>query len=258
MSPIAFKIGNLVIYKYSLCMLSAFVIGYFLALKEVKKRGITEKFLTDFLFYLVPITIIGARLYYVAFSFADYKDNLLDIFKVWNGGLAIHGGILAGLIFLIFYTKKHHVDTIKLMDIAAVSLVLGQAIGRWGNFFNQEAFGPATTYAKLKAWHIPEFIIDNMKIGNIYHQPTFLYESFGCLVIFIILLIVRRIKNVKTGTVSSIYLICYGFIRFFIEGLRQDSLMFMNLKMAQCVSIFMIISGIGLLIYSIKNNDNYN
>ena len=103
MSPIAIKIGSIVIYKYSLCMLSAFVIGYFLALREVKKRGISEKFLTDFLFYLVPITIVGARLYYVIFSFSEYKDNLIDVFKVWNGGLAIHGGVIAGLIFLIFY-----------------------------------------------------------------------------------------------------------------------------------------------------------
>lgn len=258
MSPIAFKLGNFVIYKYSLCMLTAFVIGYFLALREVKKEKITEKFLTDFVFYLIPITIIGARLYYVIFSFDDYKDSLLDIFKVWNGGLAIHGGIIAGLIFLIFYTKKHHVSTIKMMDIAAVSLVLGQAIGRWGNFFNQEAYGPATTYATLKSWHIPEFIINNMKIGNIYHHPTFFYESVGCLIIFIALLFIRRIKNTKIGVVSSIYLICYGIIRFFIEGLRQDSLMFLNIKIAQCVSIFMIIAGIGLLIYSIKENDNYN
>ena len=258
MSPIAIKLGSIVIYKYSLCMLFAFVIGYFLALYEVKKRGISEKFLTDFLFYLVPITIVGARLYYVVFSFNDYKDNLVDIFKVWNGGLAIHGGVIAGLIFLIFYTKKHKVDTIKLMDIAAVSLVLGQAIGRWGNFFNQEAYGPVTTYATLKGYHIPNFIIENMKIGGFYHHPTFLYESFGCLIIFIILLIVRRIKNVKTGVVSSIYLILYGTIRFLIEGLRQDSLMFMNLRIAQCVSLFSIIAGIGLLVYSIKNNSNYN
>ena len=258
MSPIAIQIGNFVVYKYSLCMLTAFVIGYILALFEVKKRGISDKFLTDFLFYLVPITIIGARLYYVAFSFSDYKGNLIDVFKVWNGGLAIHGGVLAGLIFLIFYTKKHHVDTIKLMDIAAVSLVLGQAIGRWGNFFNQEAYGPVITYAKLKSFHIPEFIIENMKIGGYYHQPTFLYESFGCLIIFITLLIVRRIKNVKTGVVSSIYLILYGIIRFLIEGLRQDSLMLLNLKVAQFVSIIMILSGIGLLVYSIKNNNNYN
>ena len=258
MSPIAIKIGSIVIYKYSLCMLSAFVIGYFLALFEVKKRNISDKFLTDFLFFLVPITIIGARLYYVTFSFNDYKDNLIDIFKVWNGGLAIHGGVIAGLIFLIFYTKKHHVDTIKLMDIAAVSLVLGQAIGRWGNFFNKEAYGPITTLAKLKSLHIPGFIIDNMKIGGFYHHPTFLYESLGCLIIFIILLIVRRIKNVKTGTVSSIYLILYGILRFFIEGMRQDSLMLFNLKMAQCISLFSIIAGIGLLVYSVKNNSNYN
>ena len=258
MSPIALRLGNIIIYKYSLCMLTAFVIGYFLALREVKKRGISDKFLTDFLFFLVPITIIGARLYYVAFSFNEYKDNLIDVFKVWNGGLAIHGGVIAGLIFLIFYTKKHHVDTIKLMDIAAVSLVLGQAIGRWGNFFNQEAYGPVTTYATLKEYFIPKFIIENMKIGGYYHHPTFLYESVGCLIIFIILLIVRRVKNVKTGVVSSIYLILYGIIRFLIEGLRQDSLMFMNLKMAQCVSLFSIIAGIGLLVYSIKNNNNYN
>ena len=144
------------------------------------------------------------------------------------------------------------------MDIAAVSLVLGQAIGRWGNFFNQEAYGPVTTYANLKSYHIPNFIIENMKIGGFYHHPTFLYESVGCLIIFIILLIVRRIKNVKTGVVSSIYLILYGIIRFLIEGLRQDSLMFMNLKIAQCVSLFSIIAGIGLLVYSLKNNNNYN
>ena len=258
MSPIAIKIGSIVIYKYSLCMLSAFVIGYFLALYEVKKRKISDKFLTDFLFFLVPITIIGARTYYVAFSFNEYKDNLFEIFKVWNGGLAIHGGVIAGLIFLIYYTKKHNVDTIKLMDIAAVSLVLGQAIGRWGNFFNQEAYGPVTTLVTLKRYHIPSFIIENMKIGGFYHHPTFLYESAGCLIIFILLLIVRRIKNVKTGTVSSIYLILYGIIRFLIEGLRQDSLMFLNLKIAQCVSLFSILAGIGLLIYSIKKENNYN
>ncbi len=258
MSPVAIQIGSVVIYKYSLCMLTAFIIGYILALFEVKKRGITEKFLTDFLFYLVPITIIGARLYYVAFSFDEYKNNLIDIFKVWNGGLAIHGGVIAGLIFLIIYTKKHKVDTIKLMDIAAVSLVLGQAIGRWGNFFNQEAYGPATTLATLKNYHIPNFIINNMKINGYYHHPTFLYESIGCLIIFIILLFVRRIRNVKTGVVSSIYLILYGIIRFLIEGLRQDSLMFMNLRIAQCVSLFSIVAGIGLLVYSLKNNNNYN
>lgn len=252
MSPIAIQVGNFVVYKYSLCMLTAFVIGYILAIIEAKKHNITEKFVTDFLFYLVPISIIGARLYYVAFSFNDYKDSLIDIFKVWNGGLAIHGGVIFGLIFLIFYTKKHKVDTIRFMDIAAVSLVLGQAIGRWGNFFNQEAYGPATTLATLKSWHIPNFIIDNMKIGNVYYQPTFFYESMGCLLIFIILLLIRKIKKVPAGTICSIYLICYGIIRFLIEGLRQDSLMFMSLKIAQCVSIFMIISGIVLLIYSFR------
>ena len=210
------------------------------------------------LFYLVPICIIGARLYYVIFSFNDYKDSLIDIFKIWEGGMAIHGGVLFGLVFLIFYTRKHKVDTIKFIDIAAVSLVIGQAIGRWGNFFNQEAYGPITTLANLKSMHIPDFIIDNMLIGGNYHHPTFLYESVGCLIIFIILLIIRRLKNVKIGTVSSIYLIGYGIIRFMIESLRQDSLMFLNLKVAQLISILFILGGIGLLLYSITKQKKYN
>ena len=258
MSPVAFEIGNVVIYKYSICILLAFVLGYFLALFEAKRHKITSSFISDFLFYLVPICIIGARLYYVIFSFEDYKDSLIDIFKIWEGGMAIHGGVLFGLVFLIFYTKKHKINTIKFMDIAAVSLVIGQAIGRWGNFFNQEAYGPITTLANLKSMHIPDFVIDNMLIGGNYHHPTFFYESVGCLIIFIIILIVRRFKNIKNGTVSSIYLIGYGIIRFFIESLRQDSLMLLNIKVAQLVSILFIIGGIGLLIYSITKEKKYN
>ena len=250
MSPIAIKIGNFVIYKYSLCILAAFLLGYILALKEAKKKGISKEFITDCMFYLIPVAIIGARLYYVLFSFNEFKDDLFEIVRVWDGGLAIHGGIISCLIFLIIYTKKHGINLLSFLDICAVSLVIGQAIGRWGNFFNQECYGPITSYSELKSLHIPNFIIDNMKIDGFYHHPTFLYESLGCIIIFIILLILRRIKKLKDGSILGTYLIGYGIIRFFIESMRQDSLMFLNLKIAQCVSIIMIISGITLIVYS--------
>ena len=264
MSPIAFQIGNISITKYSLCILTAFVLGYFLGLKEAKKHGISKEFVTDFLFYIVPIAILGARFYYVIFEFSYYKSNLSEILQIWHGGLAIHGGVLAGLIFLIFYTKKKNVNTLKFMDICAVSLVIGQAIGRWGNFFNQEAYGPAIGltadegYKFLSSLHIPKFVIDNMKIDGMYHHPTFLYESLGCILIFIILLIVRRLKKVNVGTVSSIYLIGYGILRYFIEALRQDSLMLFNIKVAQLVSITMIVVGTYILLNSIIKGKKYN
>ena len=199
-------------------------------------------------FYLVIISILGARIYYCIFNLDYYGKNLIDIFKIWEGGLAIHGGIIAGFIFICFYSKKKKLNLIELLDIFAPALALGQCIGRWGNFFNQEAFGSEATLSTLKNLHIPNFIIDGMYIDGAYHHPTFLYESLGCLIIFIILVIIRNRKHTKEGQVAGIYLILYGIIRFFIESLRTDSLMFFNFKMAQIVSIIMILIGIYLFI----------
>ena len=259
MSPIAITIGSFSIYWYSICILLAFIIGYFLTIRECRRRGIDEKVINDLFCYLIPVCIIGARLYFVVFDFAAYKDNLIDIFKIWNGGLAIHGGILFGLIFIIYYTKKHHINTIKFLDIAAVSLIIGQAIGRWGNFFNQEAHGPSTTLSFLQDLHLPDFIIDGMNIGGVYYHPTFLYESIICLLGFLILLLVRSLKKSRNGQMIGIYCIVYGLGRFFIEALREDSLMFLNLKVAQLVSLIMVLIGIVLVVYSfIKKNNKYN
>ena len=130
--------------------------------------------------------------------------------------------------------------------------MLGQAIGRWGNFFNGEAYGPITTFENLKNLHIPRFIIDGMYIGGNYHVPTFFYESIGCLIIFIILIILRNKKSTKIGIITSIYFILYGLVRFFIEGLRTDSLMLFNIKVAQLISIIMILIGIYIIIKSLK------
>lgn len=248
MNSVFLDLGIIQIYWYSVLIFVALFIGGSLALHESKKFSIPEDFLINLFFYLVPISIIGARLYFVLFHFDYYSNNVADIFKVWEGGLAIHGGIIAGLIWILFYTKKHGISTIKILDIAVVSLILGQAIGRWGNFLNGEAYGPVTTLAFLENLHLPKFIIDGMNINGVYHHPTFLYESLWCIIGFIIMIIIRKSKYCKNGSLVAFYLIWYGIGRFFIESLRTDSLMLGNIKMAQIISILMIIVGIIIFI----------
>ena len=249
MNPIFLEIGNIKIYWYSITMFLGMLIGGLLVLKETKKHKISENFIYNLCFYTIPIALIGARLYYVIFNWSYYSNDLISILKVWEGGLAIHGGIIAGLLFIIYYTRKHKVNTIKILDCIVVGLIIGQAIGRWGNFFNGEAHGPITTLEHLQNLNIPGFIIDGMHIGSNYYIPTFLYESLWCTIGFIILLIIRRLNNIKQGIPSSFYLIWYGIGRFMIEGMRTDSLMLGSIKMAQLISILMILIGIIMFMY---------
>ena len=248
MNPVLLNLGFIQIRWYSVLVLIAFIIGYGLVITRCKKKGLNTTKISDMCFYLVLVCILGARLYYCIFNLDYYLNNLVDIIKIWEGGLAIHGGIIAGMIFIFFYTRKNNIQLLDIFDIFAPALVLGQAIGRWGNFFNQEAFGPETTFEVLKNLKMPEFIINGMYIDNAYHHPTFLYESLGCLLIFITTIIIRNVKSIKSGQVASIYFIGYGVLRFLIESLRQDSLMFFNLKIAQLISIIMIIVGVILFI----------
>lgn len=248
MNPILLELGPIKIYWYSITMLIGILIGGTLVVKEAKKFKISENFIYNLFFYIIPIALLGARLYYVIFNWYYYSNNLTSIFKVWEGGLAIHGGIIAGLLFIIYYTRKHKINTLKILDFIVVGLIIGQAIGRWGNFFNGEAHGPITTLEHLQSLNIPKFIIDGMYIGGNYYIPTFLYESLWCILGFIILLIIRR-TNIKQGIPSSFYLIWYGIGRFMIEGMRTDSLMLGSLKMAQVVSIIMILIGIIMFMY---------
>lgn len=248
MNPIFINLGFLEIRWYSVLILFAFIIGYFLVVNRCRKENISLTFINDLCFYTIIFCILGARIYYCLFNLDYYSKNIIDILKIWEGGLAIHGGIIAGILTIYFYSKKKEVSFIKLLDIFAPALVLGQAIGRWGNFFNGEAYGPATSLINLQKLGIPEFIIDGMYIDNVYHHPTFLYESLGCLLIFIIIILIRNIKQIKIGCVTAIYFISYGIIRFLIESLRQDSLMFFNLKIAQIISVLMILTGLFLII----------
>ncbi len=236
-------IGNFKIEWYS----ALIVVGAFLALimimKEAKRHGYPTDFVFNMCFWAIIFGIIGARLYFVIFNL-DLYTNFWDIFKIWEGGLAIHGGLIFGLITCLIYCKKYKARLVRFLDFVAPALLLAQAIGRWGNFFNGEAHGAATTIEHLQSLHIPEFIINGMNIGGIYYEPTFLYESLWCLLGVIIILIIRRLSITKVGQPTAIYLMWYGLGRFVIESMRTDSLMLGGFKVAQIVSIIMIIVGL--------------
>lgn len=249
MDSIMFSIFGIDIRWYSLLILIGIVIGVLLLEREAKKFKYPKDLIFNMCFWTIIIGIIGARLYYVLFNFSYYKSNLLEIFAVWNGGLAIHGGLIAGAITVIFFAKKYHLNFLKLLDMAAPSLILAQAIGRWGNFFNGEAHGIATTYTHLQELLVPEFIIKGMNIGGIYYLPTFYFESLWCLLGFIVLLIIRRRKYIKIGATTCIYLMWYSLGRIFIEAWRTDSLMLGGFKVAQIISIILFLTGLVYLIY---------
>ena len=256
MEPII-DLGIISIHWYSILLFIAILLGSNLAIKEAKRHGFEEDFMVNLLFLGVIIGILGARIYYVIFNFDYYKDNLIEVFKVWNGGLAIHGGIIAGFITIATICYKKKVNLLKILDYLVVGLIIAQAIGRWGNFFNGEAHGAITSLSYLESLYLPQFIIDGMYINGNYYIPTFLYESIWCLIGFIIMIILRRKKFMKVGYLTSFYLVWYGVERFFVEGLRTDSLMFFSLRIAQLVSLVMVVIGIILFIYSLNKSKNY-
>ena len=241
-----FTIGDFKVEWYSVLIIVGAFLAIIMIMKEAKRHNYPTDFVFNMCFWAIIFGIIGARLYFVVFNL-DLYSNFWDIFKIWEGGLAIHGGIIFGLITCLIYCKKYKARLVRLLDFVAPALLLAQAIGRWGNFFNQEAHGAATTLEHLQNLHIPQFIIDAMNIGGIYYEPTFLYESLWCFIGVIIILIVRRLPKVKVGQPTAIYLMWYGLGRFVIESMRTDSLMLGGFKVAQIVSVVMIIIGLLML-----------
>lgn len=248
MNKIALSLGPLTITWYSICILLGIILAGIIINREAKKYNIPTSFITNLVFWCVVFGLLGARIYYVLFNLDYYASSPIEIIKIWNGGLAIHGGIIAGLITLVVYCKKYQVNILKMLDIAAPALLLAQGIGRWGNFFNGEAHGGIVTRSFLEGLHLPEFIIDGMHIGGHYYHPTFLYESVFCIIGFFVLFGFRSLKKAKLGNTTALYLIWYGVLRFFVESLRTDSLMLGSLKMAQVISIIMIVVGIVMFI----------
>lgn len=248
MNPVIFSIGNFEVKWYSVLILIGILVAFFLAQKEAKKKGISKDFIFDLGFWVVLFGILGARIYYIIFNWSLYKNDLLEIFRLWNGGLAIHGGLIAGFLTLVVYCYKKKVKILEITDIVAPSVLIAQAIGRWGNFFNGEAHGPITTFENLQnVGIIPDFVIRGMNIGGIYYHPTFYYEFLWCLLGFIILLIIRKFLKLRDGQLTCGYLMWYSVGRFFIEQLRTDSLMIGDFKVAQIVSLILFI--VGLIVF---------
>lgn len=239
--PIAFTLGPLTIRWYGILIASAILIGTMLALREAERQGFNPDHFFNVILVGVPAAIIGARLYYVIFNWDYYLINPQEIFATWLGGLAIHGGLIGGFLAGYFLLRKYGFPFWKTADIVAPSIILGQAIGRWGNFFNQEAYGYEVD---------PEKIPWAMYIDGAYRHPAFLYESIWNILVFGFLLWIRRRNFIKTGDVFLLYLILYSVGRFMIEGIRTDSLMLTpTIRAAQALSVVVIILGSGILYY---------
>lgn len=239
---VAFKLGSLEIRWYSIIISLALLLGTILSIREAKKQSIEEDFMLDLYIRIIPAAIIGARFYYVIFNWEYYKDNLLMIFATRSGGIAIHGAVLGGVLAAYIFIRKRKHSFWKLADIIAPYLILGQAIGRWGNFINQEAHGGIVSKEFISFF--PDFIERQMYINGKYYHPTFLYESIWDFFVFVVLIFIRRKPYTIKGDIFSIYIIFYSVGRFFIEGMRTDSLMFASIRVAQLVSILLIIIGI--------------
>lgn len=245
--PIAFSLGGIEIHWYALIIVFGIILAIYLSSKEAVKVGLKEDDVIDFMLWGLPISIIGARLYYVLFELPYYLKNPGEIFAIWNGGLAIYGGLIAGGITLFFFCRYHFIDFWKFLDITGPSVILAQGIGRWGNFMNHEAYGPDTTRSFLEKLHLPNFIIDNMYIDGIYRTPTFLYESLWNFLGFFVLIMLRKKKNFfKQGEVFLSYVMWYSFGRFFIEGMRTDSLYLLGtpLRVSQGLSLILFFGSI--------------
>ncbi|MGX8832804.1 prolipoprotein diacylglyceryl transferase [Amedibacillus sp. YH-ame6] len=237
-------IGSLHVTWYAVFILTGAFLAYFLSLRQFKKWGYNETIFENFFLMMLPIGVIGARIYYVIFEWNEiYVQDPIRIFFTWEGGLAIHGGIIAASIFGFFYFRKHRCDLLRIADVIFPNLMIAQAIGRWGNFINQEAFGGVVSADFYKHW--PAFIRDNMYINGEYHQPTFLYESVGNIIGFcLITFIYKKYGRKKRGDLAWAYLTWYGMVRFIVEGMRTDSLMIGSLRMAQIISLVGVFIGV--------------
>lgn len=252
MNPIAFSINGFEIRWYGIIIALGVTVALFLASLNCKMKNYNFDKLLDTFLIAFPFAVVGARAYYVVFQFSDYKDNLIDIFNIRQGGLAIHGGVLFGLTAAYVYTRYKKLHFLEMADIAAPSLIIAQAIGRWGNFFNSEAHGGPVSSEFMQRF--PLFIQRGMYIDGTYYQPTFLYESIWNICVCLILVYILKRTN-KKGTVIFSYIGLYSLGRFFIEGLRTDSLMLGSIRVAQLVSLSGILLSIGFFIFIYRSKD---
>lgn len=253
-NPVAFSLGDFKVYWYGVIIAVAFLLAVSYGALASKRYNVSDDKLMNCALVGLVTAIIGARLYYVIFSWENYKDDLISVFYIHNGGLAIYGGLIGGLAGGLITAKVQRMKIAPCLDLCAVSFLIGQGIGRWGNFMNQEAFGTET--------ELPWRMISE-GTNNVAVHPCFLYESVWCL-LGVLLLYTFSIKWQRYyGQVGILYLIWYGFERTIVEGLRTDSLYLpfklfsLDIRVSQALSALMVIAGIILLIIFRKRND-YN
>lgn len=251
------NIFGLRIYWYAIIiaigMLTAITIAYF----EFRKKGISTDDLADFVLFAIPLGIVGARLYYVIFNFEPYRENPMEIFQIWHGGLAIYGGIIVGCIVAIVFTRVKKIRFLWFADIATIGLFIAQSIGRWGNFVNAEAFGGLTDLPWGMVVEGPG-VEPYSPFGPCH--PTFLYESLWNLTGFLISYFIIHKFVKKDGCSFAFYLIWYGLGRALIEGLREDSLWLIDgvIRVSQLVAMCSIVIGIITVLYIIRREKKQN
>ena len=245
MDRVAFTIFGIDVMWYGVLIATGMLIGIALAVREATRVGISEDDVLNIAIIAIPVAIICARLYYVIFSWDYYSQNPGEIFNIRGGGLAIHGGLIGGILTGFIYAKVKKLDFFKTADAVMVGMPLAQAIGRWGNFINGEAHGGPTSLP----WGI---MVDGVKV-----HPTFLYESIWDFGIFLFIMFYMRKKKTYEGEVIVSYITLYSIGRFFIEGLRTDSLMFGPIRMAQFISLVGVVGGLVLHFY-LKNRAKKN
>lgn len=239
---VAFSLFGINIYFYALIITVGIILAYLYGIYEGKRQGIDPDVFSDLLIIGIPSSIIAARIYYVAAKWDYYSKNLSEIINLRAGGIAIYGAIIGALVSAVLYCKKKKISFFKIIDICSVGLLMGQALGRWGNFFNAEAYGYETdSFLKMG-------IFSEEANKFIYVHPTFLYESIWNFAGVIILMLLMRRKK-KDGQVFWTYVFWYGLGRFFIEGLRADSLMAGSIRISQLVAAVSVIIGSGFMLY---------
>ena len=237
---IAIELFGISIYWYGILIVSSIIMAVFWCKFHNGRFNIKYEDLLDLAIIMLPVAIICARLYYVAFSLDEFLDNPSEILKIKNGGLAIYGGLIGGLLVILLFSKKRKLKVLDITDYIIPIVALCQSIGRWGNYINIEAYGYETN------WPIRMEVMERGVTK--YVHPTFLYESICTLTIFVILSVLSK-KRKFSGEVTYMYIILYSFIRFFIEGLRTDSLMLFNVRISQILSLVLFILFSVILVY---------
>ncbi len=238
-------IGQLPWYGVLIC--TGVIAALALCMHEEKRRALQEDTIIDLAFWAIPLALVGARVYYAVFNWQAFADDPLAVLRIWEGGIAIYGAIIGGLIGVLIFSKRRKMNPFTLTDIVVPGLSLAQGIGRWGNYFNMEAYGREITNSAWQFFPIGVQIPSGS--GYTWHMATFFYESCWDIAVFLVLWFVIRKRTEKPGTTTLWYLLLYGIGRFFIEGLRTDSLMSGNVRVSQLLSLVLVVAAGALLIF---------